>query len=88
MRTPLTVSYLFRSLGGVIGVSLGNNIEQQILRWNLERLLKGENTEEVSHPQRQNLLTLTPSLHLARSFSVLENHSSILILLSQKNKSW
>lgn len=44
----LAVSYLFRSLGGVIGVSLGNTIEQQILRWNLEHSLTGENIEEVS----------------------------------------
>ncbi|KAF9255703.1 MFS general substrate transporter [Marasmius fiardii PR-910] len=48
-------SYLFRSLGGVIGVSLGNTIEQQVLRWDLKRTLEGQNVEEIIRKVRESL---------------------------------
>ncbi|KAG6829503.1 hypothetical protein H0H87_011236 [Tephrocybe sp. NHM501043] len=41
------VSYLFRSLGSVVGVSVGSTVVQETLRTYLRRNLSGENVEEV-----------------------------------------
>jgi hypothetical protein len=44
---PLTVSYLFRSLGSVITLSIGSSITQYTLRGHLRASLSGEDAEEV-----------------------------------------
>ncbi|GJJ10071.1 hypothetical protein Clacol_004297 [Clathrus columnatus] len=51
------VSYLFRSLGGVIGISVGSAVAQQTLRAFLERRLEGENydIEKIIREVRESL---------------------------------
>jgi hypothetical protein len=44
---PLTVSYLFRSLGTVVTLSIGSSITQYTLRGHLRARLSGEDAEEV-----------------------------------------
>jgi hypothetical protein len=48
--TNILVSYLFRSLGSVIGLSIGSTLMQSTLRSVLHRTLQGKNVEEVCHP--------------------------------------
>ncbi|KAJ3567901.1 hypothetical protein NP233_g6067 [Leucocoprinus birnbaumii] len=58
-------SYLFRSLGSVLGVAFGNNIEQQVLRTTLRNLLDVENIDEIIRRSRESLSyinTLEPVL--------------------------
>ncbi|KNZ77606.1 hypothetical protein J132_04973, partial [Termitomyces sp. J132] len=49
------VSYLFRSLGSVVGVSVGSTIVQEVLRTDLRRRLSGENVEEIILHVRESL---------------------------------
>ncbi|KAG5338218.1 hypothetical protein C0989_007947 [Termitomyces sp. Mn162] len=49
------VSYLFRSLGSVVGVSVGSTIVQEALRTDLRRRLSGENVEEIILHVRESL---------------------------------
>lgn len=42
------VSYLFRSLGSVVGVSIGSSLVQVALRDGLKARLSGDNVDEVS----------------------------------------
>ena len=41
------VSYLFRSLGSVVGLSVGTTLTQEVLRQSLRKRLPGENVDEV-----------------------------------------
>ena len=41
------VSYLFRSLGSVVGLSVGTTLTQDVLRQSLRKRLSGENVDEV-----------------------------------------
>lgn len=67
-------SYLFRSLGGVIGVSFGNTIEQQVLRKNLKEGLNGENIDEVRDFFSRNLRASIRSTASVRSSDVSGSH--------------
>ncbi|KXN86817.1 Vacuolar membrane amino acid uptake transporter fnx2, partial [Leucoagaricus sp. SymC.cos] len=49
------VSYLFRSLGSVIGLSIGSTLVQSTLRSVLHRTLKGKNVEEIVQRVRESL---------------------------------
>ncbi|KAG6897487.1 hypothetical protein C0992_001092 [Termitomyces sp. T32_za158] len=49
------VSYLFRSLGSVVGVSVGSTIVQEALRADLRRRLSGENVEKIILRVRESL---------------------------------
>ncbi|KAG6809847.1 hypothetical protein H0H92_014506 [Tricholoma furcatifolium] len=49
------VSYLFRSLGSVVGVSVGSTIVQETLRTYLRRRLSGDNVEEIILRVRESL---------------------------------
>ncbi|KAF9558590.1 member of the major facilitator superfamily, partial [Agrocybe pediades] len=49
------VSYLFRSLGSVVGLSIGSTLVQSTLRSSLHRRLSGENTEEIIRNVRESL---------------------------------
>ncbi|KAG6906469.1 hypothetical protein DXG01_013796 [Tephrocybe rancida] len=49
------VSYLFRSLGSVVGVSVGSTVVQETLRTYLRRNLSGENVEEIILRVRESL---------------------------------
>ncbi|KAF5349120.1 hypothetical protein D9756_009495 [Leucocoprinus leucothites] len=49
------VSYLFRSLGSVIGLSIGSTLVQTTLRSVLHRTLHGENVEEIVQRVRESL---------------------------------
>ena len=40
-------SYLFRSLGTVVGLSIGTTLTQDVLRQSLRRRLTGANVDEV-----------------------------------------
>ncbi|KXN88566.1 Vacuolar membrane amino acid uptake transporter fnx2 [Leucoagaricus sp. SymC.cos] len=48
-------SYLFRSLGGIIGVSFGNTIEQQVLQKSLKRRLSGNDINKIIQCVRESL---------------------------------
>jgi hypothetical protein len=48
-------SYLFRSLGSVVGVSLSATVVQQYLRANLREALSGDDAEEISRRVRESL---------------------------------
>lgn len=49
-------SYLFRSLGSVVGVSLSATVVQQFLRSNLRRALEnGQDAEEITKRVRESL---------------------------------
>ncbi|KNZ77635.1 hypothetical protein J132_05004 [Termitomyces sp. J132] len=45
--TATAVSYLFRSLGSVVGVSVGSTVVQEVLRTDLRRRLSGKNIEQI-----------------------------------------
>ncbi|KAF5383061.1 hypothetical protein D9615_004820 [Tricholomella constricta] len=49
------VSYLFRSLGAVVGVSVGSTIVQETLRTYLRRNLTGQDVEEIILRVRESL---------------------------------
>ncbi|RDB17436.1 Vacuolar membrane amino acid uptake transporter fnx2 [Hypsizygus marmoreus] len=49
------VSYLFRSLGAVVGVSVGSTLVQETLRTYLRRNLSGEDVEEIIQHVRASL---------------------------------
>lgn len=49
LTTIRTVSYLFRSLGSVVGLSVGSTLIQITLRTSLRRALSGQDVDEVSH---------------------------------------
>ncbi|KAI0643317.1 MFS general substrate transporter [Trametes meyenii] len=49
------VSYLFRSLGSVIGLSVGTTLAQDVLRQNLRARLSGGNVDEIVQKVRESL---------------------------------
>ncbi|KAI0660206.1 MFS general substrate transporter [Cubamyces menziesii] len=49
------VSYLFRSLGSVIGLSVGTTLTQDFLRQSLRRRLSGSNVDEIVKKVRESL---------------------------------
>ncbi|KAI0354395.1 MFS general substrate transporter [Trametes cingulata] len=49
------VSYLFRSLGSVIGLSVGTTLTQDFLRQSLRRRLSGGNVDEIVRRVRESL---------------------------------
>lgn len=49
------VSYLFRSLGSVLGVSIGTTLNQNAIRRSLQRRLSGADVEEIILRVRQSL---------------------------------
>ncbi|PFH47894.1 hypothetical protein AMATHDRAFT_66575 [Amanita thiersii Skay4041] len=49
------VSYLFRSLGAVVGLSIGSTIVQDVLRYTLRLRLTGEDVEEIIKHVRESL---------------------------------
>ncbi|KAH0578332.1 hypothetical protein H2248_003951 [Termitomyces sp. 'cryptogamus'] len=51
-------SYLYRSLGAVVGVSIGNTLFQNGLRWDLTRKLTGTDVEEMIVQIRESLAYL------------------------------
>ncbi len=48
-------SYLFRSLGSSIGISISSAVLQQVLRGELDRRLVGDDAREIEERVRQNL---------------------------------
>ncbi|KAJ3576364.1 hypothetical protein NP233_g456 [Leucocoprinus birnbaumii] len=61
------VSYLFRSLGSVVGLSIGSTIVQSTLRSVLHRTLHGKDTDEIAQKVRESLeylKTLDPETQL------------------------
>lgn len=48
-------SYLFRSLGSSIGISICSAVLQQVLRGELDRRLVGDDAREIEKRVRQNL---------------------------------
>lgn len=52
------VSYLFRSLGGVVGVSVTSTITQDNLRSQLLKRLSGENVDEIIDRVRKSLTSI------------------------------
>ncbi|KAI0710889.1 MFS general substrate transporter [Earliella scabrosa] len=49
------VSYLFRSLGSVVGLSVGTTLTQDVLRQSLRKRLSGENVDEIIKRVRESL---------------------------------
>ncbi|KAJ3001802.1 hypothetical protein NUW54_g6202 [Trametes sanguinea] len=49
------VSYLFRSLGSVVGLSVGTTLTQDFLRQSLHRRLSGANVDEIVKRVRESL---------------------------------
>lgn len=49
------VSYLFRALGGVVGLSIGSALVQETLRISLQRHLSGDNVKEIIVRVRESL---------------------------------
>ncbi|KAF5390042.1 hypothetical protein D9757_003893 [Collybiopsis confluens] len=49
------VSYLFRSMGSVVGLSVGSTILQDVLRSDLRRRLTGKDTDEIVKRVRESL---------------------------------
>ncbi|KAF9456714.1 member of the major facilitator superfamily [Collybia nuda] len=49
------VSYLFRSMGSVVGVSVGSSLVQETLRSYLRRKLSGDDVEEIIQRVRESL---------------------------------
>ncbi|KAI0668263.1 MFS general substrate transporter [Trametes maxima] len=49
------VSYLFRSLGSVVGLSVGTTLAQDVLRQSLRSRLSGENVDEIVQRVRESL---------------------------------
>ena len=48
LLNKVAVSYLFRSLGSVVGLSVGATLVQRTLRSSLQRKLSGHDVDEVS----------------------------------------
>jgi hypothetical protein len=56
LLSNIAVSYLFRSLGSVVGLSVGATLVQGTLRSSLQRKLSGQDVDEVS-PTSLHFLT-------------------------------
>lgn len=72
-RRPLTspVSYVSRTIGQVLGVSLSGALTQAVLQTELRKRITGENVNEVC---RISTAGITSADHSCRSFSRFDNH--------------
>ncbi|KAI8983880.1 major facilitator superfamily domain-containing protein [Pilobolus umbonatus] len=78
MATITSVSYLFRSLGGVIGVSSSSAIFQGTLKYILERMITGPNAEEIIDIARKSMTELRSRLSPEHLAIVLETYQVAL----------
>ncbi|KAF9524357.1 member of the major facilitator superfamily [Crepidotus variabilis] len=63
----IAVSYLFRSTGSVLGVSIGSALLQDTLRSSLRAKLSGNDVDEIVHRVRESLVYLDELDPLTRS---------------------
>lgn len=78
----LSVSYVFRTIGQVLGVALSGALTQAVLTWELEKRIRGPNAEEVSCTPKRSSFFLTSRTTIVPQIiaSIRESSASIRYL--------